>query len=161
VVEATQSSVARALKRWASLRAKKERIEAEREQKLAPIKARFERSCAPILARTQRNLAPVEAEIATLEAEMGAAMLAGIEKKGGIRVTRISTATAIIEVVTKSEREIDTQAFFNAIPPAQRNAAFWSCLKTLVGKAEKFLGARINEFAHAKQSHRVEIRHEG
>jgi len=81
--------------------------------------------------------------------------MAGISAKGVIKINRVSIATAIVEVATRTEREIDTKTFFNAVPESQRSAAFWSCFKTLVGKAEMFLGTRVNELAHAKRNHTV------
>ncbi len=86
-------------------------------------------------------------------------MQAGIAANGDIKIRHISVAQAVVEVVTKSEREIDAETFFNAIPPAERGTAFYACLKTLISKAEKLLGAkRVNELARLKQTHRIEFK---
>ena len=158
VVEPTQKSIAGALKRWSKLRQTKARIEAERERTIAPIKERFEQRCAPANLKAAEKLQPVEAELRALEAEITKAFEAGIDEKGGIKISQVSTATAIAEVRTSTERELDPQLFLNEVPPSRRDAAFYSCLKTLIGKAERFLGAtRLNELAHAKRRHTVTI----
>jgi hypothetical protein len=157
-VEPTQSGIAKALKRWASLREKKARIEAERDRKIAPKRARFEQACAPIFEKANADLKPVEEQLNAIEQEITRAFMAGVDERGDVKINRVATATAIAEVVTREEREIDPRRFFESVPAAQRNEAFWSCLKTLVGRAEKFLGAqRLKEFAHAKRTHRVSI----
>ena len=158
MVEATQRSITKALRRWKKLREERARIEAGRDQQLATLRTRFEQRCAPILASAAEELAPIQSEITTLEEQITAAMKAGILQNGDVKINRVSIATAVVEVVTTSEREIDTRKFFDAVPPSERGDAFWSCLKTYVGKAEKFLGERVNEFAHAKRRHSVVIR---
>jgi len=161
VVKPTQKSIATALLQWSKLQAKRERIEAERDQIIAPIRTRFEQRCAPIHNRANLKLEPLQQQISQLETDITAAMMAGISENGDIKINRVSIATSIVEVATRSEREIDAKAFFDAVPESQRSAAFWSCFKTLVAKAEKFLGSRINDLAHAKRSHKVQFSRNG
>jgi len=157
-VEATQQGIAKALKRWASLRAKKARIEAERDRKIAPKKARFEQSCAPIFAAANAELAPIEEQLNEVEAAITRAFIAGVDERGSIRFSRVDTACAVAEAVPHTVRELDAKVFFDAVPPHERTSVFWSCLKTLVGNAERFLGAkRLNELAHARRTYRVSI----
>ena len=157
-VEPTQSGIAKALKRWSSLRAKKARIEAERDEAIAPHRAKFEQRCAPINARAQERLTPVEEQLRALEAEITLAFMVGVSENGDVKITRVNTAAAYAEVLTRQERELDPQLLFESVPASQRGAAFWSCLKTMIGKAEKFLGAdRLNTLAHAKRTHTVSI----
>jgi hypothetical protein len=154
----TEKQIAGALKQWSKLRARKERIEAERDQTINPIRTRFEQRCAPIHLRAQAKLDPVEQQMKQFEDEITSLMSAGISEDGQIAFTRVDTATAVAEVVTRTEREIDAKTFFENVPVSQRSTAFWSCLKTLIGKAEKFLGAdRVNELAHAKRNHIISI----
>lgn len=155
MVEATQRGIAKALRQWKKLRDERGRIEARRDQQLAEIRTRFEQRCAPIHNAAAEELAPVQSQIAALEEQITAAMMAGILQNGDVRITRVPIATAVVEVVTTCEREIDTRKFFEAVPPSERGDAFWSCLKTYVGKAERLLGSRVNDLAHAKRRHSV------
>ena len=157
-VEPTQKGIAKALKRWATLRAKRAGIEAERERAIEPHRARFERRCAPIVARAAERLRPVEEELGALEKEITLAFLSALDERGNLKFTHVACATAVAEAITREERELDPQLFFNSVPPDQRNSAFYSCFKTLIGRAEEFLGRkRLNELAHAKRTHRVSI----
>jgi hypothetical protein len=158
VKRTTEKQIVILLKRWSSLRGKKERIEAERDQAIQPIRARFEQRCAPILDKAQVKLDPLLQEISDLQRQIEQKMLEGFNEDG-LKVRRIDAATCFVEVVTKSQREIDPKEFFEAIPQFERGQAFWACLKILIGNAEKFLGNRINELAHARQSHSVSILH--
>jgi hypothetical protein len=97
--------------------------------------------------------------MAELEQEITRRFLNEISDTNSSSFTRVDTATAVAEVITRTERELDAKTFFDNVPPSQRNSAFWSCLKTLIGQAEKFLGAtRLNQLAHAKHRHSVSIR---
>jgi hypothetical protein len=154
---ATEKEIAAKLKEWAKLRAKKERIEADRDQAIEPLRARFERRCAPILEKARLKLDPIEPDLISLQEEITALMLRGIAEDGELKLTRVATATAVAEVVTHAQREINPKSFFESIPPSQRGQAFWSCLKVLIGNAEKFLGDRLKDLAHAKETHRVTI----
>ena len=155
----TEKKIAKGLKQWAQLRSKKERIEAERDQKLTPIKAQFERRCAPINSAANKKLEPLAQQMAEIEREITNAFLTEIEELGNTNFRHVDTATAVAEVVARTERELDAQTFFESVPPSKRNDAFWSCLKTLIGKAEKFLGAaRLDELAHAKERLSVSIK---
>jgi hypothetical protein len=157
VVEGTQKGIARALRRWATLRAERERIEAERDQTIEPIRARFERQIAPAVARAEEQLTPLRDELSKLEKEITEAMKANIVG-GEVRLPRVSTSVAVAEVVTRSEREIDAREFFESVPVAKRGDAFYSCLKIQIGKAEKFLGERITDLAHFKRTHTITVR---
>lgn len=158
VSKATQQRIAGLLKQWSKLRGRAERINAEREQKLAPIKARFEQRCAPINSAAEEKLGPIREEMIQLEKEVEHVFLTLVKEGDGFKFTRVDIATAVAEVVTRTEREIDAKTFFDNVPPSQRNNAFFSCFKTLVGKAEKFLGAdRLNQLAHSKRHHAVKI----
>lgn len=156
---ATEREIARLLKQWSGLRAKQVRIEAERDQSIEPIKRRFEQRCVPIHAKANAKLEPILQQVQVLESQITEAMKAGISEEGQIAFTRIDTATAVAEVVPRTERELDAKTFFDAVPAAQRTGPFYSCLKTLIGKAEKFLGAdRVNALAHAKRTYQVSIK---
>jgi hypothetical protein len=156
---ATQKRIAGFLQRWSKLRAKAGRIEAERDQKIEPIKTRFEQRCAPILSAANVKLEPIAEEMRKLEKEIENEFLNNVPEGESFKFTRVDTASAVAEVITRTEREIDAKTFFENVPADQRNSVFYSCLKTLIGKAEKFLGAdRANQIAHAKRNHRVEIR---
>lgn len=154
-----QKRIAAALKQWSVLRAKKGRIEAERDQAIEPHRMRFEQKCAPHIDRANQKLAPVEQQIQGLEDEIAALFMAALQAGSPVEFTRIDVTTAVAEVITRTEREIDARTFFEGVPPSRRNSAFWCCLKTLIGKAEKFLGAdRLNELAHTKRTHQISIR---
>ncbi len=158
VSKATQQRIAGLLKQWSKLRGRAERINAEREQKLAPIKARFEQRCAPINSAADEKLIPITQEMSRLEKEIENVFLNTVKEGESFAFTRVPIATAVAEVITRTEREIDAKTFFESVPASKRNAAFYSCLKTLVGKAEQFLGAtRVNELAHAKRNHSVQV----
>lgn len=158
MVEPTQKSITKALRLWAKLRGQRAEVEAERDQLLAPIRARFEQDSAPILQRFDPQISTLSSQISELEAGITKAMLAGTDERGEVKITRVDVACAVVEIVTRPEREIDTKAFFEAVPPHERGDVFWMCLKTLVGKAEKFLGDRVNEYCHAKYRHTVSLR---
>jgi hypothetical protein len=155
----TEKKIAKGLKQWAQLRSKKERIEADRDQKLEPIRTRFEQRCAPINSAANEELEPIALQMAQLEQQISVAFLHEIEELGNTNFRYVDTATAVAEVVARTERELDAKTFFESVPPQKRNEAFWSCLKTLIGKAEKFLGAiRLNELAHAQERLTVSIK---
>ena len=157
-VEATQRGITKALARWQKLRRRKGAIEAERDATLEPIRQRFEQRCAPVLARAQAKLDPVERELAEVEDAIVTAFMGAVDKRGHFRFTRVANAAAVAEVITRQERELDPKVFFESIPESQRTAAFWSCLRTLIGKAERFLGSdRVNQLAHARQTHQIKI----
>jgi hypothetical protein len=159
VSKTAQTRIAGLLKQWSKLRGRAERINAERDQKLQPIKTRFEQRCAPIHAAANEKLEPINEEMSRIEKEVEDVFLTVVRDGDNFKFTRVPEATAVAEVITRTEREIDAEAFFNAVPPAQRTKAFYSCFKTLIGKAEKFLGAdRVNLLAHAKRNHTVQIR---
>ena len=158
VSKATQTRIASLLKRWSKLRGRAERINAERDQKLKPILARFELRCAPINSAAEEQLSPIAQEMSKLEKEIEDVFLNIVREGDSFKFTRVDIATAVAEVVTRTEREIDAKTFFDNVPPSKRNSAFYSCFKTLIGKAEKFLGAdRLNQLAHGKRNHAVKI----
>ncbi|HEV7377760.1 MAG TPA: hypothetical protein VGN95_23795, partial [Pyrinomonadaceae bacterium] len=133
-------------------------IEAERDQKIAPIRTRFEQRCAPYISAANKKLEPLAQAMAGLEGEITELYLKEVADSNNTCFRHIDAATAVAEVVTRTERELDAKTFFESVPPSKRDSAFWSCLKTLIGQAEKFLGAtRLNELVHAKTRHTVSI----
>jgi hypothetical protein len=154
----TEKEIAQRLKQWSKLRSRKGRIEAERDQKIAPIRARFEQRCAPYNSAATQKLEPIAQQMAQLESEITSIFLKAVAEPSNTSFRHVDTATAVAEVITTSQRELDPETFFNNVPPSERTAAFWSCLKTLIGEAEKFLGKiRLNQLAHAQQRHKVSI----
>ncbi len=162
VSKTTQTKIASLLKQWSKLRGRAARINAERDQKLKPIKVRFEQRCAPINLAADEKLQPLNLQLKELEGEITNVFLNEVKDgKGNFAFTRIAEACAVAEVISKPEREIDSKEFFDSIPPAKRDAAFWSCVKTLIGQAEKFLGKdRVKLLAHTKLKHTVTISEE-
>ena len=153
-----EKSIAGALKRWATLRRKKARIEDEREALIAPFRQRFEQRCAPFHLKAGEALQPVEAELRELEAEITRAFEAGIDKKGGVKISQVCIATAVAEIRTHTERELDPRLLLEEVPSSRRDDTFYACFKTLIGKVEKYLGSnRLNELATAKRRHTVSI----
>src|ERR1051325_1615478 len=95
---ATEQKIAAALKQWSKLRSRKERIEAERDQSIAPIRARFEQRCAPFNQKAQEKLTPIQQQLTALEEEITAAIKASISADGDIKFSRVACATAVAEV---------------------------------------------------------------
>lgn len=157
-VEATQRGITKALARWKKLRQKKGAIEAERDATLEPIRQRFEQRCAPVYARAQHKLDPVEQELQELEDAIVIAFEGAVDKRGKFRFTRVANASVVAEVATRHERELDPKTFFDSVPESQRTSVFWSCLRTLVGKADRFLGAdRVSQLARVRSTHQIKI----
>lgn len=157
--QGTEKEIARRLKAWANLRERKGRIEAERDERLEPLRQKFEQRCAPIVSAASEKLEPLQQQMAELEREITDVFIKAISEPNKISFRRIDTATAIAEVITRQERELDPKVFFDSVPPSKRDSAFWSCLKTLIGAAEKFLGrTRLDEICHTKQRHTVQVR---
>jgi len=153
-----QQRIAGLLKQWSKLRGRAERINSEREQKLKPIIARFEDKCAPINVAAEEKLSPIKREMTQLEKKIEDVFLNLVRDGESFAFTRIDTATAVAEVITQTQREIDLKKFFESVPPSKRNAAFYACLKTLIGKAVALLGEkRVNELTHAKRNYQVTI----
>ena len=148
-----------ALTEWVSLRRKKARIEAERDRELTPIRERFEQECAPILAKYGPKLSPVDDALTQLEAAIREAVLGAKGADGSHKLPRVASAAAVVEVATRTVRDINPQAFFKLFTPADQDSGFWGCFTVLVGKAEKLLGgARLDEVATPKQTHSVTIK---
>jgi hypothetical protein len=157
-VERTQSGIEAALSKWASLRRKKARIEAEQTNELTPIRERFERASAPVLAKYAPRLTPVEDELRRLEDAIRAAVLGATDRHGEPRFPRVATDTAEAVIATRSEREIDPHDFFKSFTLPGRDARFWACFKVYVGKAEKLLGAAaLDAISRLKQNRSVQI----
>lgn len=71
----------------------------------------------PFFEAANEKLAPVEQQMKELEAEITSMMEAGIQADGTIEFTRIDIATAVAEVITRKERELDAKTFFDSVPP--------------------------------------------
>ena len=147
------------LEKWAKLRRRKGRIEAERDQAIASFKARFERQCAPFVEQAAERLTPVEDELAQLESAIQEALLGAKDRKGAFCFPHVTTGVAAATIATRTEREIDPHEFFKAFTLPERNTQFWRCFKVLVGKAEKLLsGAGLDAISRPRQTHTVQIK---
>lgn len=148
-----------ALTKWASLRRKKARIEAEQAKELTPTRERFERESAPILAKYAPKLTSVEEELRHVEEAIRKAVLGATEKSGAHKFPRVATDAAEVSIATRAEREVNPHEFFKLFTLPQRDNNFWACFKVLVGKAVKLVGEeRLAQVSHPKQTHSVTIK---
>lgn len=151
----TKKAVIEAIDEWAELQARRQEIDATREEQLAPLRARFEKRCAPILAADEDELRSIQVRCDEIETMASEYLLSELESDGSVKLRKLSGAQAHAEVLTASQREIEPSKFFAAL--TDRTERFWGCVKVLVQKAEKAYGDKINEFAKLKVNHRVVI----
>lgn len=153
-----KNTVKQLLDEWAKLSAKARRIETERDRKLQPLREEYEKATEPITNEAAQKLQPLREQINEIETEITRLMKAMTGPDGEIPVSQVSTEGALAEITASHQREIEPEMFFQETPPAKRNPAFWSCVKIQIGKAEKFLGSRIDELAEIKRNFKVSIR---
>jgi hypothetical protein len=61
-------------------------------------------------------------------------------------------------VSNQSAREVEARTFYDSTPPAKRQMV-WSCLKVLIGQAEKLVGKEaLDKLAKVKTTWSVQIR---
>jgi len=153
-----KESIARKLKQWARLAQRQKQIESERDLKLQPLKNAFEDSCAPIVAAADAKLSVLQAELATLATQIENDLKAGAKPDGTAELFQVEIDKAVATLNLKPTREISAQKFFKSFPASQRNAAFWSCLKVLLGESTKLIGAqRVEQLAEKTYSPTVQI----
>ncbi len=153
----TKPQIASLLADWASLRARQQRIEAAREKQIAEHRTAFEQACAPAHSEANRKLTPIQEQLNEIENQITTAMKASIDAAGKIGIPYVTVDNATAEVVSAAQREIKPEIFFEETPPEKRTAVFWECVKIQIGKAEKFLGSRIDELAALKRTYNVKI----
>jgi len=132
----------------------------KQEKQIAKYRAEFEQATTPIFEKTNKKLAPVNQRISALQKEVEAAMLNNLDGNGRPKLKVVSTDALTAEVVqSASRREIDAETFFAEVPSLKRRgSSFWECFAVQIGKAEKFLGERINEISKVKTSLKVVIK---
>lgn len=142
------------------LQAERDSLAAKQEKAIAKYRAEFEKATTPILEKYNEKLAPVNQRIAALNKEVEAQMLMNADADGNPKLKVVSSAALTAEVVqSAARREVSAEVFFDAVPALKRHGeSFWQCLSVQIGKAEKFLGASINEIANVKNSFKVVIR---
>lgn len=155
-----KQQVTDALNELAVLNVERESLAAKQEKAMVKHRAEFERATTPILEKYNEKLAPVNQRIAALTKEVEAALLNNTNADGAPKLKSVATDALCAEVVqSAARREVAAESFFNFVPSVQRSGeSFWSCLSVQIGKAEKFLGEKINEIASVKPSFKVVIR---
>lgn len=149
-----------ALNELAVMQTERDSLAAKQEKQVAKFRAEFERATTPILEKYNERLAPVNQRIAALTKEVEAAMLNNLDATGKPRLAKVTSESLQAEILqSAARREVDAEKFFNEVPVLQRHGAqFWNCLSVQIGKAEKFLGEKINDIASVKESFKVVIR---
>lgn len=128
-----------------------------------PFKETFEKKCKPFIEEANQKLQPLNERLALLSAEIEKEFRKGIdEDAGSIALAQVlvgkSNLSAIAEILKEDgDRVIDAQKFFDSVKAVDRTAGFWGCLKVQIGKAEKFLGDKINELAKKPKVFRFKI----
>jgi hypothetical protein len=142
----------------AQVRGRQSSLLAQREAAIAPLRAKYDRAVAKVEAEFVAQINESDVEICRLEKEIKAEIEKGFD--AGINaysITKVAGDGATVEVVTRSQREIDAQKFFDAVPVAERKAGFWNSISVLVGKAEKFRSDIVAALATEKKTHSIKI----
>lgn len=153
-----KTTITEALETWAKAKAKALRAEAKRDADIAPHEQRYLKTIAPIEQAAKDALAPLEKTMREAASVIEREMRLGINGDGTIAVPQVATEKAFAKINTKDgDRLVDAQKFFDEFHPSSRNATFWSCVKILVGKAEKAYGDIVNRVSKPEVKHLVEI----
>lgn len=155
-----KQQVTDALNELEVLQAERESLMAKQEKAVAKYRAEFEKAVQPINEKFQERLSPVNQRIYALEKDIEAAMLNYTDADGNPKMQTVKSEQLVAEVIqSAARREVDSEEFFNFVPALQRRGAgFWNCFSVQIGKAEKFLGEKINEIARVKSSFKVVIK---
>jgi hypothetical protein len=157
VKKPSRKAIHQLLSEWGELAEQRRRIEAARDEQLAPIRAKFAKQCAPVEQETAAQLQPVEQRLGELRGEIELLLKAGVSEDGSVALAQVETETATAIVETKSQRTIEPSEFLQFVPERQRDAAFFGCLSVQIGKTEKYLGSKIDQLARLKFTHTVKV----
>jgi len=149
-----------ALEEWQQLALKVKKSDAQLDADVAIHKQNFDKATEPLIANANAKTRAWRERMATLEAEISTELKAGISTDGEtVALQRVETDLAVAELKDAGKRCIDPEAFFKAVPTADRTAQFWSCVDVLIGKSEKFLPeAVMKRLAKRNHKHSVSIR---
>lgn len=156
----TKQNVAAALAELEQLYKTRDKYLAQEHKALEPHREQYEANVSEIRERFDSKLTPTMSRIDALEKEVSVQMLTNVNADGRPKLNKVASENLQAEVVqSAARREVDAEAFFDFVPALQRRgAAFWNCFAVQIGKAEKFLGERINDIAVVKQNFKVVIR---
>ncbi len=151
----SKAAIELSLTEWLTQKVKAMRIQSRCTADIQPFKDTFEKKCKPFLEDANEKLKPINERLALLSAEIEKELRKGVDEDAGTVVLSqvlvgLSKANlSAIAEITKEEgdRIIDAQKFFDSVKAIDRDAGFWDCLKVQIGKAEKFLGDKINKLA--------------
>jgi hypothetical protein len=155
-----KQNIAAALKELEVLRQSERKIKARFEREMKPHQTAFDEATAEIRQKFAGQMSPVAERVAALEKEIHAQMLCHLDAGGEPKLKLVKSENLTAEVVqTAARREVDAETFFNFVPAIHRRGeSFWSCLSVQIGKADKFLGEKINQIASIKNSYKVVIK---
>lgn len=147
------------LEQWGRLAQRQKQIVEKRDRELQPHKEQYEAACAAIVDAADEKLRPLQNQMATLAGELEVELLAGVKPDGTIAIPQLAVDAAIAQVIPTPTREISPQDLLKEIPAPDRNPAFWSSLKVMLGETTKLIGAkRVAELATTMYGYKVEIR---
>lgn len=159
----SKTAIELSLTEWLSLKIKAMKIATECATNTEPFKQTFEKKCKPFVEIANQKLQPINERLALLSAEIEKEFRKGVdEDAGSIALAQVlvgkGNLSAIAEILKEDgDRVIDAQKFFDAVKAMERTPGFWACLKVQIGKAEKFLGDKINELAKKPKVFRFKI----
>jgi hypothetical protein len=151
------------LTEWLSLKMKAMKISAQCAADTQPFKETFEKKCKPFVEEANQKLQPINERLALLSSEIEKEFRKGVdEDAGSVALAQVligkGNLSAIAEILKEDgDRVIDAQKFFEVVKQVDRTPSFWACLKVQIGKAEKFLGDKINELAKKPKVFRFKI----
>lgn len=149
----SKTAIELSLTEWLRLKMKAMKIGTKLAADIQPFKEAFERKSKSFIEQANTELRPINERMALLVAEIEKEMRKGVDEDAGtIALAQVlvgkGNLSAIAEILKEDgDRVIDAHKFFDAVKPVDRSAGFWECLKVQIGKAEKFLGSRIDELA--------------
>lgn len=149
--------VAEALARWRAAQGQKGFIEAQLAADLKPLRAAYDAEAAPFVQAADKALKPVNKEIAELEKQISDELLDGVAD-GVAALPQVVVEGAIAEVAFQVQREIEPQAWIEAVPPESRESKFWSCVKVLIGNVEKHFGTQYERLFQKSSKPRVQFK---
>ncbi len=153
----TRKSIAEKLNEWSMLNAKLSKLKQAQLKDLQPLKEEYDARCTPIIEKHQSKISPVMAEMNAIEDEISKALLSVVDDEGVPKMRLVEGDTASAAVSINSVRECDAKVFFDSVSQSAKDKKFWDCFKVQIGKAEKFLGDKLNEISKLKQTFKVTI----
>lgn len=149
----TKAQVLELLDEFAAVETRLLKLEAKRNEDLAPLAEAYAEACEPILKKFEK----ASGKLADKRASVVNQINSYLDAAGRDQVITGGRAYAERKSETKiGRRTIEPQKFFDTV--AQKGKEFWACLRVEILRAEKFMGKTAIDEMSERQEETVVVR---